>query len=196
MKTDVISVSTSGKQVGTALAQADKVASYGGLSPKNALHLRLLTEELLGMMCSITGEKEGRFWIENEGQDYQLHLVMSVRMNPEKREQLLAASTTGKNEAARGLMGRLRDFFERDWDTAAPPLYYAEMPGEFTGTMLDWEWSMTAYQKEVSKWAVNDEKAREMWDELEKSVVTHVADEIKVAIRGEQVEMIIYKKLA
>ena len=34
-----------------------------------------------------------------------------------------------------------------------------------------------------------------MWDELEKSVVTHVADDIKVSIRGQQVEMTILKKL-
>ena len=41
--------------------QAEKVAAYKGLSPKGALHLRLLTEEMMGMMRSITGEKEGKF---------------------------------------------------------------------------------------------------------------------------------------
>ena len=40
-----------------------------------------------------------------------------------------------------------------------------------------------------------DQRAREAWDELEKSVVTHVADEIKVFIRGGQTEMTIIKKL-
>ena len=47
----------------------------------------------------------------------------------------------------------------------------------------------------LRKWTDKDEKAREMWDELEKSVVTHVADDVKVAIRGRTVEMAIYKKL-
>ena len=46
-----------------ALNQAEKVAAYKSLSPKNTLHLRLLTEEMMGMMRSITGETQGKFWI-------------------------------------------------------------------------------------------------------------------------------------
>jgi len=75
-------------------------------------------------------------------------------------------------------------------------MYHADMMGEATGGTLDWEWSMTAYEDEVQRWAEKDEKAREMWDELEKSVVTHVADEIKVSIRGAKAEMTIIKKMA
>ena len=114
----------------------------------------------------------------------------------EKRDQLIAASRSGKNEAARGLMGRLRDFFDQGADVDAMPLYYAEIPGDFTGSVLEWEWSMAAYQNTLRQWTDNDENAREMWDELEKSVVTHVADDIKVFIRGSYAEMIIIKKLA
>ena len=66
MKTDVITVSSKGKRMESALAQVDKLAAYKGLSPKDALHLRLLTEEMMGMMRSITGETNGEFWIEDE----------------------------------------------------------------------------------------------------------------------------------
>ena len=41
----------------------------------------------------------------------------------------------------------------------------------------------------------NDSGAREAWDELEKSVVSHVADDVKVSIRGRNVEMTIFKKM-
>ena len=41
----------------------------------------------------------------------------------------------------------------------------------------------------------NDYTAREAWDDLEKSVVKNVADDVKVAIRSGTVEMIIIKKL-
>ena len=40
-----------------------------------------------------------------------------------------------------------------------------------------------------------DAAAKEAWDELEKSVVAKVADDVKVAIRGRTVEMTIVKKL-
>ena len=196
MKTDVIMVSSNGKQMEKALEQVDRVASYKDLPARSALQLRLLTEEMMGMIRSITGEKQGEFWIEDEAGVYQLHLRVNTRMNMDKREQLLAASTSGKNEAARGLMGRLRDFFDQGSDASAMPLYYAEMPGEFTGSTLDWEWSMVNYENALSKRVrENDQAAKDAWDELEKSVVARVADDVKVFIRGREVEMVIYKKM-
>ena len=74
MKTDVISVSGQKKMMETAIGQADKVAAYKGLSEKDAMHLRLLTEEMMGLMQSVTGASEGEFWIEDEDGEYRLHL--------------------------------------------------------------------------------------------------------------------------
>ena len=201
MRTDVIEVTSTGTQMEIALSQVDKVAAYKGLTGKNALHLRLLAEEMLGMMRSITGETEGKFWIEDEDGVFQLHLQVTTPMNSMKRERLLSSSSSGKNESAKGLMGRLRDVFDRsaDEDVSAftspmllPGAYeYSEKAG------LNWEWSMTHYQQELASLvAMRDEAARKAWDELEKSVVSHVADEVKVSIRGRSAEMIIIKKIA
>ena len=41
-----------------------------------------------------------------------------------------------------------------------------------------------------------DQAALEAWDELEKSVVARVADDVKVFIRGATVELVLLKKLA
>lgn len=194
MRTDVITVSSNGKQMSAALEQVEKMAAFKGLSSKGTLQLRLLTEEMMGMMRSITGEKEGQFWIEDEDGVYQLHLRMNTIMDPAKREQLLGASTSGKNEAARGLMGRLRDFFEQGDNLGALPYFMSEADDPTAATMR-WEWSMNAYQNTLQGYMDQDQRAREAWDELEKSVVTHVADEIKVFIRGGQTEMTIIKKL-
>ena len=201
MKTDVITVSSRGKQMEKALEQADKVAAYKGLSAKDALHLRLLTEEMMGMMRSITGEKEGTFWIEDQDGEYQLHLKVRAMLTSEEREQLLAVSSSGKNESAKGLMGRLRDFF--DWGSDADLSAYSSpllLPDAFeqsSSPMLDWEWSMSRYERALStQMEQGDQAVKEAWDELEKSVVSHVADDVKVAIRSGTVEMIILKKLA
>ncbi|MBO4470182.1 MAG: hypothetical protein J5841_00390 [Clostridia bacterium] len=201
MKTDVIMVSSRGKQMETALEQADKVAAYKGLPAKDALHLRLLTEEMMGMMRSITGEKEGMFWIEDQDGEYQLHLKVRTMLTSEEKEQLLAVSSSGKNESARGLMGRLRDFF--DWGSDADLSAYSSpllLPDAFeqsSSPMLDWEWSMSRYERALSsQMEQGDQTVKEAWDELEKSVVSHVADDVKVSIRSGTVEMIIIKKLA
>ena len=201
MKTDVIVVSSKGSQMGAALEQVDKVAAYKGLSGKNALHLRLLTEEMMGMMRSITGKTEGEFWIEDQDDVYELHLRVNTRVNSEEREQLLSASTSGKNESAKGLMGRLRDFF--DWGSDADlasfnsPLLMPEMMEYTSSPALDWEWSMMRYETALSsRMEQDDQAAREAWDELEKSVVKNVADDVKVSIRSGVVEMTIIKRLS
>ena len=201
MKTDIITVSSKGKRMGEALAQVDKLAVYKGLTPKNALHLRLLTEEMMGMMRSITGETDGEFWIEDQDDVYQLHLRVATRLTADEREKLLAASSTGRNESARGLMGRLRDFFDwgsdEDLSSVSSPLLLPDMFEHTSSPALDWEWSMMQYENALSaRIEQNDAAAREAWDELEKSVVKHVADDVKVSIRGGIVEMIIFKKLA
>ncbi len=196
MKSDIIHISSRGSGMEAALRETEKVAAYKELDTKSTLHLRLLTEELMGMMRSITGETEGDFWIDEDKKVYQLHLSVLTVMDLDKRDQLLAASTSGKNEAARGLMGRLRNFFDQGSDTPTMYLYGHDMGGYSSNPALDMEWSMTVYQHQLETRLAQDEKAREMWDELEKSVVTHVADDIKVSIRGDHAEMVIIKKFS
>ena len=201
MKSDVIVVSSRGAQMEKTLRETELVAEYKGLSGKNALQLRLLTEEAMGMMRSITGETDGEFWIEDSEGVYELHLRVHTSMTSTKREQLLSTATSGKNESARGLMGRLRDFFDRgaDEDVAmyANPLMMSGMYEYSTNGSLDLEWSMTRYEEALNaRTADDDSEAREAWDELEKSVVAKVADDVKVSIRGNAVELIIIKKFA
>ena len=199
MKTDVISVSGQKKMTETAIGQADKVAAYKGLSEKDAMHLRLLTEEMMGLMQSVTGASEGEFWIEDEDGEYRLHLLVRTLLSAEKKEQLLSVSASGKNESAKGLMGRLREFF--DWgideDITSNSLFLPDMYEHTSSPMLDWEWSMRQYETALSARVAKDEPgAQEAWDELEKSVVKKVADDVKVYIRRGTAELVILKKLA
>ena len=49
-----------------ALALADRTAQELELSHRDALHMRLLVEEMMGMIRSIIGGLEGKFWIETD----------------------------------------------------------------------------------------------------------------------------------
>jgi hypothetical protein len=60
MISDIISITSSGENLSVALDLSRRVAAYGDLTKKNALHLRLLAEEMLSMMRSITGEVKGK----------------------------------------------------------------------------------------------------------------------------------------
>ena len=192
MKTDVIMIGSDGSGMEEALLQAEKTAIYKGLSRKEALHLRLLAEETLGMMRSITGKTIGRFWIEDEKGEFRLHLKVLTSFDLDKREKLIAVSSSGRNEAAKGIMGKIRTFFDPVGD--APVFYDVAMESVGGATRV---WSMRAYEQSVqSRMEQKQAGAAEEWDELEKSVVTHVADDIKVSVQGREAEMIIIKKIS
>ena len=191
MKSDVIAVSSRNDQTERILQQTERVADYCGLSGKSALHLRLLAEEMMSMMRAIDGDTAGEFWIEAEAGQFALHLQVKTNMDAEAREKLLSASSSGKNEADRGFMGKLRAFFE---PVDGLPLYFDMNPD---GIYSDAAWTMRSYQLALEqRLAQNLHGAHEAWDELEKSVIAHVADDIKISIRGRDVEMTVLKQLA
>ena len=199
MKSDTISVSNSGRSFEVALQEAEAVAVYKKLPPRSAIHLRLLTEEMMSMMRSIAGPAEGEFWISDETGVYELHLRIFKRLTEDKREQLISAASSRKNEAEKGFLGKLRSFFDYgDPDTAMlvhDPLLTGTMDGDFS-SMQSWEWSMVNYRDSLSQTQDKDDQSRQAWDELERSVIATVADEIKVNIKGPEAELIVYKKMA
>ena len=193
MKSMEIAVSCKGRGMDAALAQVDLTAMQMKLTPREALHMRLLVEEMMNMVRSIVGELEGKFWIETEDRAYRLYLQMTSLLDAEQRKQLISASTSGKNEAHRGIMGKIRAFFE--------PMPIEDTPAYLTGTIVrddandDLTWSMEAYRERLRNRKDASDEAQVEWDELEKSVVSHIADNVTVSIRNYNVELMIYKRL-
>ncbi len=194
MKTDVMIVSGEENRIEEALSQVDKVAAYKDLSTKGALSLRLLAEEMMGLVRSITGKKEGEFWIEDKNGTFELHLRVNTLIDESRREQLLSVSTSGVNEATRTFMGKIRAFFEPE---AGMPTFHTGPAGAAPQMYGSMDWSMEDYRAQLQEYREqNGAGALEAWDQLEKSVVAHVADDVKVSIRGRVVELTIEKKLA
>lgn len=194
MKTDVITISSEGNNMEAALAQIDKISAYKELPPKSAMTLRLLTEEILAMMRAITGNVNGEFWIEDTDGVYELHLLVRTLVDEKIRSQLLAASSSGKNEATRGFMGKIRSFFE---PSPGVPMFSSSVVGGAPQMFELYTWSMEDYRDQLRQHRELDQRdSQEAWDELERSVVAKLADDVKVSIRGRNVEMTIIKKLA
>lgn len=193
MKTDVIAITSEGNNIEAALEQIDKVAAYKGLSPKDAISLRLLTEEMTAMMRAIAGGVNGEFWVEDRDGVYELHLLVRSLVDDDMRKQLLAASSSGKNEASRGFMGKIRSFFE---PTSSVPMFSGGIGGGTPQMHGAYTWSMEDYRDQLRQYKeLNDRKGQEAWDELERSVVAKVADDVKVSIHGRTVEMTIIKRI-
>jgi hypothetical protein len=199
MISDVIHVNSDGTGIREALRETEKVAQYKQLSKKDTLHLRLLAEEMMGMLEAINGVLDAEFRIENEGGRYKLHLRAETLMNSKKRAQLLSASTSGTNSAAKGVMGKIRELFERALEPVDNDLNTYYSTGWYsTGVdtvgpepVIAGIWSLNKYKDSVDR---ND--SEEAWDELEKSIVANLADEVEIGIKGGTVEMTIFKEIA
>ena len=62
----------------------------------------------------------------------------------------------------------------------------------FAATANAVSWSMKKYRASIELEMAENAKAREEWDELEKSIVANIADEVSIAIRGSEVEMTVH----
>ena len=176
MKSDIILIDNQGKGFTEALEETKKVASYTGLEPKLTTRLQLMTEEMLCLARSVTGEMQASFWIENDGSQFDLHMATKTIMDKEKRYNLLSTASSRKNEAAKGFLGKLRDKLEEAM--AAEVDHEEEIPMDIIGDL-------------ANHLIENPE-----WDGYERSVLRRLADTIKIAIRGGQVEIIVSKNFA
>jgi hypothetical protein len=202
MKSDVIQIESNGAGIERALDETQRAADFRGISAKERLRLQLLAEEMTGMLRTITGQTQYLYWVESEGTHFSLHLLTKIQVDPDMREALLKASTSGKNAAAKGFMGRLKDIFLRFGESTDASAFATEYGYGYVGVVgydasvdmspnaMLYGWSMSAYRSAIEKHQ-NDEP--EKWDELEKSITAKLADEVKIFIRGGSVEMVIEK---
>ncbi|MBO5570136.1 MAG: hypothetical protein J6A79_14550 [Clostridia bacterium] len=177
MKSDIILIDNQGKGFTEALEETKKVASYTGLEPKLTTRLQLMTEEMLSLARSVTGEMQASFWIENEGSQFDLHMATKTIMDKEKRYNLLSTASSRKNEAAKSFLGKLRDKLE---EAMAAEVDHSEE--EIPMDII----------KDLANHPIEDPE----WDGYERSVLRRLADTIKIAIRGGQVEIIVSKNFA
>ena len=75
------------------LAEVEKVTTYNALEDKKALRIRLLAEELCGMLPGLVENFSGEFWAENEGDNYELHVELKADdMSIDLRVKLISVS--------------------------------------------------------------------------------------------------------
>ena len=207
MKTNVIPIRSDLAGKDKALREAEKFAEYNDLTGKNAMHLRLLTEETLSMVHGIVSDFQGKLWFESLDMPDGLLCRICVSANKDvdmkQEEQLLSVSTSGKNVRAKGIMGKIREMFRVSMQCSADGTYSGSAmqdswykmgthydPMSYNSVMADSYWSLQRYRENIQ----SDEESEEEWDELEKSIVGKLADEVKVGLLSGLAEVIIEKK--
>ena len=178
MKSNVILIDNQGNGFDGAVKETRKTAEYQDLGHKESLQLQLCAEEMLSLARSVTGEMQASFWIEGEGRCFDLHMTTKTVLDAEKRGLLLAASTSGKNEAAKSFLGQLRDAFEQAM--AADVDHSDSLPGDVMDDLVNRTIECTDPE----------------WDGYEQSTLRRLADRVKIGIRGSQVDMTVTKCFA
>lgn len=193
MISDRVSIFQGTADTPVALELLEKTSAYCALSHKESLHLRLLGEELLSMMDGILFDYEGMFWVTAEGRAVELHVSADCEVDETERKKLLSVATTGRSTPPKGFMAKVRAVIEQGLfgkgyigADAAYGTLFGVMSDVGTGAM----WTLSDYSFEVAKRKASHTEA---WDELEKSIVAKLADDVTVSAHNFHVDVVVKK---
>ena len=104
MKSESIVISTNEGNIDKVLEVVEAFSK--DLDHKTGLRIRLLAEETMNLIRSITGEMDAEFFLERDDDQVRLHLNTNTIMFAAKRKELMEISTSKENAAAKGFMGK------------------------------------------------------------------------------------------
>ena len=199
MRSNICKIEKGTKDLAAILKESERVAEYNGFTHKQTLQLRLLCEEIDGMLPNIIDDFDGEMWIDFE--DGICKITVSIRIpefNIDKKEELIGIAKNKKNAAAVGVVGKIRNaienFFldEETMKSMALSAGDAEFSnGYYEGVDYAYLWRLEEYRSTVKK-----ETQTDAWDELEKSVIAAASDDVIVGVKGKCAEIVIIKKFA
>jgi hypothetical protein len=179
------------------LNESESVAVYAKLNKKQTLQLRLICEELYGMLPNVIDNYSGEFWIEYENNECRVNALINIpELTAEKKESLIKLASNKKNAFAVGIVGKIRSaienlFLDKEYFNIYDMANLFNSGAEFSvGIVPTYSWSLNNYRKVVKKEDVAD------WDELEKSIIANLADDVIVGVKGRKANFIIVKKFA
>ena len=208
MKSEVFMLNCDAGRMAAARYVTEEFARGLGLGKHESLRLELLTEETLGMVKALVDDFYGQIWFEGEGKRCEIHLQATADMNADRREELLSVSSSGRNAAAKGFMAMLKDVvsgamhsFGRSMNDYGREVarYGIVNPADVGGFAVDAMvpiWSLQTYRTGLETQRLGDTEADAAWDELEKSIVGKLADDVVVGVKGDRIELVIVKDFA
>ena len=199
MKSNVCKIEKGTKDLAAILKESERVAEYNGLTHKQTLQLRLLCEEIDGMLPNLIDDFDGELWIDYEAGVCKITVSINIpEFNVTKKDELIGIAKNKQNAAAVGIVGKIRNAIENFFLNDDAVGSYEVSAGAFYLTSAYTErvdytyfWTLDQYRTTVKR----EEKAED-WDELEKSVIASVADDVIVGIKGKRADIIIVKKFA
>ncbi|MBQ8967445.1 hypothetical protein [Ruminococcus sp.] len=159
------------------LKETDKLSKANELNDKQAMHMRLLVEETICMLPEILQYGDGTFWIDNFYQKYEIHL----RVRPNDVDSKVNGVVRSSDPfLKKGILRRICAAFDRAVNEGR----------DKKGTMDNW--SLLSYIDSVKQSGKN--KNLDAWDELEKSIIANLADDVTVSTVDDEIEVVVIKE--
>ncbi|SDB24982.1 hypothetical protein SAMN02910298_01251 [Pseudobutyrivibrio sp. YE44] len=143
------------------------------ITGKNALRFNLLAEEAVRLTKSIMDENDSvELWFDGNARISHICIQSKCKMDPNKQEEFISLSSKHTNDAD-------RTFFDDLKETIVKPKVAT--------------WSLAGYEAMLTVKRREDKYSQEAWDNLERSVLANLADDISVGVKGNNVLIIITK---
>lgn len=207
MVSDKFMVNSDAGRMAAARYAADNYAWHAGLDRRDTLRLNLLVEETLGMVKAMVNDFYGQLWFSGDESACEIHLEATANMDSGRRQELISVSSSGKNAAAKGFMGMLGDVISgalhnmgRAVDTACSEsamsgnIIVPEGAGNPNLYDLTPVWTLDQYRANVEKGRLGSDVLEQAKQDLEKSIVANLADDIVVGVKGDRIELVITKR--
>ena len=177
MKSKTIAIHSTGE--GFRDANLETAQMGENLTEEERLQLCLITEEMLSLFTSITGEvHNAEFWLENEDKLFSLHLSVKQKLGNVQRNELIQSSSSGENEAHKGFLGKLKEMVVQAMSV---------------GKDIDLYYSSESYSSQAAD-LTDSVISSPKWDKYERSVLLSITDNVKISIKGGSVDLTAVKQ--
>ncbi len=205
MVSDKFMLNSDAERMAAARYATEDFASKAKLDARDTLRLELLVEETLGMAKTMLDEFYGQIWFVADGKACEIHFEATADMNADKKDELLSVSSSGKNASTKGFMAKLGEVITGTLRSASRTMdAYGQETMHYgivhTPTVLSANsdmmtiWTLQTYRNGLDQARGVNGAAEEAWDELEKSIVGKIADDVVVGVKGDRIDMIIKKR--
>jgi len=173
MKTDTIVLGWRKDSYDRSMALAEMVAQELDLDAAEKNNLFGMTEETLSMQENIFGCHTGNFFFKIYDRSVELVIKMEEEIGEELKNVLIRMSSSQENEFKTPLLEKVSKYFK----TIGPD-----------------DEIMDAFDGEKDKTLVLKTKDGEIWDESERAMLHHYADEIRIGVKKGKVVIRVLKE--
>lgn len=196
MKTEIIHISSNGEGISEALAAVEETGLKQGFDTDEAKHLRLLSEETLELVGSITGRMDADFSADIRDDECEIRLEGKPTATSIKKSglvsQYLDPSGIGKKIAAL-FESPFEDLLKNEEAISEIGIQRVDerLMKEMGRTGDGFVWTLDAY--ELSVFDSRSAKKEENWEEINSSIIASLSDEVRIFVFSDCAELVIIK---